>query len=40
MLYSDLRVNGGQLEASPPLVQEEEALFQSDIALKEAINRR
>jgi hypothetical protein len=38
MLYSDLWVNQGKPAGSPLLVQEEEALYQSYKALKEAIN--
>ena len=38
MLYSDLWVNAGKPEGSPLLVQEEEALYRSYIALKAAIN--
>jgi hypothetical protein len=38
MLYSDLWVNEGKPGNSPLLVQEEEALYQSYKALKEAIN--
>ena len=37
MLYSDLWVNAGKPVDSPLLVQEEDALFQSYISLKEAI---
>ena len=37
MLYSDLWVNEGKPEGSPLLVQEEEALYKSYLALKEAI---
>ena len=38
MLYSDLWVNAGKPADSPLLAQEEEALYQSYKALKEAIN--
>ena len=38
MLYSDRWVNEGKPENSPLLVKEEEALYQSYKALKEAIN--
>ena len=37
MLYSDLWVNAGKLANSPLLAQEEEALYQSYVALKKAI---
>jgi len=37
MLYSDLWVNAGKPEGSPLLLQEEEALYKSYLALKEAI---
>ena len=37
MLYSDLWVNAGKPAGSPLLVQEEQALLQSYISLKEAI---
>jgi hypothetical protein len=37
MLYSDLWVNEGKPAESPLLVKEEEALYQSYLALKEAI---
>ena len=37
MLYSDLWVNEGKKEGSPLLVQEQEALYQSYLALKEGI---
>ena len=37
MLYSDLWVNAGKLANSPLLAQEEEALYQSYLALKKAI---
>jgi hypothetical protein len=39
MLYSDLWVNAGKPEGSPLLVQEEEALYKSYVALKEAISQ-
>ncbi len=39
MLYSDLWVNQGKPEGSPLLVQEEEALYKSYAALKEAISK-
>jgi hypothetical protein len=38
MLYSDLWVNAGEPENSPLLVQEEEALFQSYMALKGVVS--
>jgi len=38
MLYSDQWVNAGKLENSPLLKQEEDALLQSYVTLKEAIN--
>ena len=38
MLYSDLWVNEGKPADSPLLVKEEEALYQSYLALKEAIS--
>jgi hypothetical protein len=37
MLYSDLWVNAGKETGSPLLAQEEEALFQSYVLLKQAI---
>jgi hypothetical protein len=37
MLYSDLWVNAGKLANSPLLTKEEEALYQSYLALKKAI---
>ena len=37
MLYSDLWVNAGKLANSPLLAKEEEALYQSYLALKKAI---
>ena len=37
MLYSDLWVNAGKPADSPLLAQEEEALYQSYLALKNAI---
>ena len=37
MLYSDLWVNAGKLANSPLLAEEEEALYQSYLALKKAI---
>jgi hypothetical protein len=40
MLYSDLWVNAGKPVESPLLVQEEEALCQSYVALKQAIAQR